>query len=118
MQPSSREDDRHSYKDAGREQHRWHKPHETDGLAGEQLDLYPQPSESATDRPVRQDVGHLADYPNSNEIHGVRDRREQAGTPVPAAAVTPFDVDLHEQLYRFRAGHRLMAQVQSTWFPL
>jgi predicted acyl esterase len=27
-------------------------------------------------------------------------------------------VDLHEQLYRFKKGHRIMVQVQSTWFPL
>ncbi len=39
-------------------------------------------------------------------------------TPIPAGTVTPFTVDLHEQLYRFRKGHRLMVQVQSTWFPL
>ncbi|MGN6391929.1 MAG: CocE/NonD family hydrolase [Gemmatimonadales bacterium] len=39
-------------------------------------------------------------------------------TPIPANTVTPFEVDLHEQLYRFRAGHRIMVQVQSTWFPL
>ncbi|HEV8124749.1 MAG TPA: CocE/NonD family hydrolase [Gemmatimonadales bacterium] len=39
-------------------------------------------------------------------------------TPIPADTVTPFTVDLHEQLYRFRKGHRLMVQIQSTWFPL
>jgi len=33
-------------------------------------------------------------------------------------AVTPFTVDLHQQVYRFQKGHRLMVQVQSTWFPL
>jgi putative CocE/NonD family hydrolase len=38
--------------------------------------------------------------------------------PIPPNTVTPFDVDLHQQLYRFKAGHRLMVQVQSTWFPL
>jgi predicted acyl esterase len=27
-------------------------------------------------------------------------------------------VDLHQQSYTFRAGHRIMVQVQSTWFPL
>ena len=32
--------------------------------------------------------------------------------------VTPFTVDLHEQLHRFLKGHRIMVQVQSTWFPL
>jgi putative CocE/NonD family hydrolase len=38
--------------------------------------------------------------------------------PIPANTVTPFTVDLHEQLYRFLKGHRIMVQVQSTWFPL
>jgi hypothetical protein len=38
--------------------------------------------------------------------------------PIPASTVTPFTVDLHEQLYRFLKGHRIMVQVQSTWFPL
>jgi predicted acyl esterase len=32
--------------------------------------------------------------------------------------VQRFNVDLHQQLYTFKAGHRLMVQVQSTWFPL
>ncbi len=32
--------------------------------------------------------------------------------------VTPFTVDLHTQSYRFQKGHKIMVQVQSTWFPL
>jgi putative CocE/NonD family hydrolase len=39
-------------------------------------------------------------------------------TPIPANTVTRFDVDLHDQLYTFRKGHRLMVQIQSSWFPL
>lgn len=35
-----------------------------------------------------------------------------------ANKVLPSTVDLHQQAYTFRAGHRIMAQVQSTWFPL
>ena len=30
----------------------------------------------------------------------------------------PYTVDLHQQAYTFRKGHRIMVQVQSTWFPL
>src|SRR4029078_13517218 len=38
-------------------------------------------------------------------------------------AITPnkveeFVVDLHTQDYTFRKGHRIMVQVQSSWFPL
>ncbi len=38
--------------------------------------------------------------------------------PIVANRVTPFNIDLHTQSYRFKAGHRIMVQVQSTWFPL
>jgi uncharacterized protein len=38
--------------------------------------------------------------------------------PIPANTVTPFTVSLYQQVYRFRKGHRMMVQVQSTWFPL
>ena len=41
-------------------------------------------------------------------------------TPRPLAPNTPLDftVDLHQQAYTFMRGHKLMVQVQSTWFPL
>lgn len=42
----------------------------------------------------------------------------ERATPIPANTVTPFEVSLNQQLYRFEKGHRLMVQVQSTWFPL
>lgn len=32
--------------------------------------------------------------------------------------VTPFTVDLHTNDHTFEKGHRIMVQVQSTWFPL
>lgn len=33
-------------------------------------------------------------------------------------AVLEYRVDLHPQFYTFKPGHRLMVQIQSTWFPL
>jgi putative CocE/NonD family hydrolase len=41
-------------------------------------------------------------------------------TPAPLAPNTPLDftVDLHQQVYTFKRGHKMMVQVQSTWFPL
>ena len=41
--------------------------------------------------------------------------RPQAITP---NVVLDYTVDLHAQAYRFRRGHRMMVQIQSTWFPL
>jgi predicted acyl esterase len=46
--------------------------------------------------------------------------REGFTTPKPIQSNTPlpFTVDLHQQTYTFAKGHRMMVQVQSTWFPL
>jgi predicted acyl esterase len=46
--------------------------------------------------------------------------RNSFSTPAPLVPneVTPFTVDLHEQAYTFLKGHRIMIQVQSTWFPV
>jgi uncharacterized protein len=46
--------------------------------------------------------------------------RKSFSAPEPLAPNTPleFRVDLHQQSYTFKAGHRLMVQIQSTWFPL
>jgi putative CocE/NonD family hydrolase len=32
--------------------------------------------------------------------------------------ITPFTIDLHSANHVFKKGHRIMVQVQSTWFPL
>lgn len=46
--------------------------------------------------------------------------RESFEKPKPMIPnqVTPITIDLHTQSYRFQKGHRVMVQVQSTWFPL
>ena len=38
--------------------------------------------------------------------------------PITPNAVTPFTIDLHTTNHVFKKGHRIMVQVQSTWFPL
>jgi len=38
--------------------------------------------------------------------------------PLQAGAVTSFTIDLHTENHVFKKGHRIMVQVQSTWFPL
>jgi len=80
-------------------------------------------------------VGKLIDvYPEFNpdgpELEGyelmiadeiLRGRfRESYENPKPAVPnqVTPYRIDLHTNDHAFLKGHRIMVQVQSTWFPL
>jgi uncharacterized protein len=37
---------------------------------------------------------------------------------IVAGEVTPYAIDLHTTNHVFKKGHRIMVQVQSTWFPL
>jgi putative CocE/NonD family hydrolase len=38
--------------------------------------------------------------------------------PIVPGEVTPYTMDLHTNDHAFLKGHRIMVQVQSTWFPL
>jgi hypothetical protein len=55
----------------------------------------------------------------SSDIMRGRYRRSfERPEPIAPNVVLEYTVDLHQQAYRFLKGHRMMVQVQSTWFPL
>src|SRR5262249_28914676 len=55
----------------------------------------------------------------SNEVLRGRFRKNmEVPEPITPGKVEEFTYSLHTQNYTFKAGHRLMVQVQSTWFPL
>ena len=37
--------------------------------------------------------------------------------PMVPGEVTRIDIDLKDRFHTFRAGHRIMVHVQSSWFP-
>jgi len=55
----------------------------------------------------------------ANEVFRGRYRNSyEKPEAIPANRVVSYDVDLHTQDYTFKRGHRIMVQVQSTWFPI
>jgi putative CocE/NonD family hydrolase len=55
----------------------------------------------------------------ANEVFRGRYRKSfEKPEPIPAGEVLEYSFSLHTQNYTFLKGHRLMVQVQSTWFPL
>jgi hypothetical protein len=55
----------------------------------------------------------------SSEIFRGRYRRGfERPEPIAPDAVLAYPFSLHTQNYTFRKGHRIMVQVQSSWFPL
>jgi uncharacterized protein len=55
----------------------------------------------------------------SNEVFRGRYRNGiEKPSPIPPGQVQEYTFSLHTQNYTFQKGHRIMVQVQSTWFPL
>ena len=55
----------------------------------------------------------------SNEVFRGRYRKSfEKPEAITPGAVLDYSFSLHTQSYAFRRGHRLMVQLQSTWFPL
>jgi uncharacterized protein len=55
----------------------------------------------------------------SNEVFRGRYRKGfEKPQPIPSGSVEEYAFSLHTQSYTFRKGHRVMVQVQSSWFPL
>ncbi len=76
------------------------------------IDVYPE---------HHPDNWNLAGYQLmvSNEVFRGRYRKGfETPAPIPAGVVQPYTFSLHTQNYTFKAGHRVMVQVQSTWFPI
>jgi len=76
------------------------------------IDVYPQKFDSEPS---------LAGYELmiSDEIFRGRYRNSyEKPEPLVPGEVTPFRIDLHSADHVFKKGHRIMVQVQSTWFPL
>jgi len=55
----------------------------------------------------------------SNDVFRARFRKSfEQPSPVASNQVNAYQIDLHGADYTFKRGHRIMVQVQSTWFPL
>jgi putative CocE/NonD family hydrolase len=88
------------------------------------IDVYPElnpnarPSEYAsTPPPVVPTPGYQLMVADEVFRARFRDSFEHPEPLVPAKA-TPITIDLHTNDHCFLKGHRIMVQIQSTWFPL
>ena len=79
------------------------------------IDVFP---DSAQSEPNGPKMGGYELMVAGDILRGRYHRSWSKPQPIPANTVTPFTVNLYQQVYRFRRGHPIMVQVQSTWFPL
>ena len=76
------------------------------------IDVYPDSV------PERREMGGYQLMVAGDIMRGRYRRSWERPEAIRPTAVASYTVDLHQQSYTFRRGHRIMVQVQSTWFPL
>jgi hypothetical protein len=86
------------------------------------IDVYPDDYQKITEENAEKGDGPIL---NGYELMIADDilrarYRESLDTPTPIKPnqVTEYKIDLHDNDHVFLKGHRIMVQVQSTWFPL
>jgi hypothetical protein len=82
------------------------------------IDVYPDSASRAPEVAAHPGMAGYELMVAGDIMRGRYRRSWERPEPVPSGAVEAYTVDLHHQLYTFRHGHRIMVQVQSSWFPL
>jgi putative CocE/NonD family hydrolase len=82
------------------------------------IDVYPGNAPDNDPNPAGVRMGHF-EMLVSGEVFRAK-YRESYSRPTPLAANQPTSlrIDLRDKNHRFLKGHRIMVQVQSTWFPV
>src|SRR6266571_3681924 len=86
------------------------------------IDVYPEDYQKITEEDATKGAGPVL---NGYELMVAGDilrgrYRNSLDTPEPITPdqVTEYKIDLHPNDHVFLKGHRIMVQVQSTWFPV
>jgi putative CocE/NonD family hydrolase len=76
------------------------------------IDVYPE------DYPENWDMAGYQLMVSSEVFRGRYRAGFEKPTPITPGAVLEYPFSLHTQNYTFLKGHRIMVQVQSSWFPI
>jgi putative CocE/NonD family hydrolase len=82
------------------------------------IDVYP---DSAKDSQFTDKNTHMSAYQQMVRSEAMRGKyRDGFDKPEPfvPGKISPVNFELQDVLHTFKKGHRIMVQVQSTWFPL
>jgi hypothetical protein len=86
------------------------------------IDVYPEDYQKITEDDAKSGAAPVLngyELMIADEILRGRYRNSlETPSPITPNQVTEYTVDLHPNDHVFLKGHRIMIQVQSTWFPL
>lgn len=82
------------------------------------IDVYPSNTENHETTPKHIQLAGYQQMVRSEVLRGRFRNSFEKPEPFVANKVTDVDVTLQDVLHTFKKGHRIMIQIQSTWFPL
>lgn len=82
------------------------------------IDVYPDDEPRGEHSPAGVVLGGYQQLVRSEIIRGRFRNSYEHPQPFVPDEVTDVDLPLQDVLHTFKAGHRVMVQIQSTWFPL
>jgi uncharacterized protein len=82
------------------------------------IDVYPQVAQAGADGERSRRMGSYQMLLAYEVMRGKYRNNLSRPEPMQAGVATPIRFALPERFHTFRKGHRIMVQVQSSWFPL
>ncbi len=82
------------------------------------IDVFPDTLSDPDPDPTRTRYGGYQMLVRGDVLRGKFRHSLARPEAVPPDTPTEFSFTLQDVLHRFRAGHRIMVQIQSTWFPM
>lgn len=82
------------------------------------IDVYPNDFPDPKENPTRVRMGGFQQLVRGDVMRGKFRNSFEKPEPFSPGKVTPVRFTLPDVCHAFRPGHRVMVQVQSTWFPL
>jgi len=82
------------------------------------IDVYPDSTKNTSFTGINVTLSHYEQMVRGEAMRGKYRNSFSKPEPFVPGKITPVDFELQDVLHTFKKGHRLMVQVQSTWFPL
>jgi len=82
------------------------------------IDVFPGDAPDPDPNPRRVRMGHFQMLVGADVFRGKYRRGYENPEPFVPGEITRIRYDLRDKYHCFRKGHRIMVQIQSTWFPL
>lgn len=82
------------------------------------IDVYPDSTRNTSFTGINVAMSHYEQMVRSEAMRGKYRNSFSKAEPFVPGKITPVNFELQDILHTFKKGHRMMVQVQSTWFPL